>query len=110
MKFDGNGHGIETYPVGILRDIKTLRQRLAHPGSHYSRLWHARNALRWFARSWNRRSYWNGYLAEWHYCPEGVKHTKAGRGWTRRAARRRLGQHIVASNLIATSSVSATDE
>lgn len=103
MKFDGTTPGIETYPVGVLRDIRTLRMRLRHPGGFYTRRNAVRFFFKWFARSWNRRSYWNGYLAEWHYCPEGVRHTRAGRGWTRRAALRRLGAHIVASNRLPTS-------
>lgn len=82
--------GIETYPVGLLYDLKHHRLRNA---PRYLRA-HLQQ------RNWRAiRNYFNGYLAEWHNCPEGVRHTKCGRGWTRRAALRRLGAHIVASNL-----------
>lgn len=88
--------GIETYQVGFFRDLRHLRWDLRHqsPRKAVKRFWY------WFSRSFTRRSYWNGYLAEWHYCPEGVRHTKCGHGWTKRAALRRLGKHIVQSNLI----------
>lgn len=82
--------GIETYPVGLLRDLK---HRRLEAGWRY--LWKQ-------VKAGNRRAvrnYFNGYLAEWHYRPEGVSHRRCGRGWTRRAARRRLGAHIVAMNL-----------
>lgn len=62
------------YPVGALRDWQEARRGLG---------W--RNRWRWFTRSWRRRSYWNGYLAEHAGCPH-----NAGRGWTRRAALRRV--------------------
>lgn len=94
-------HGIEAYPVGFLHDLKGLKNRLWAIDRgifHMTRRDAWRFFLRSIGRSWRRRSYWNGYLAEWHYCPEGVRHTKAGRGWTKRAALRRLGAHIVASN------------
>lgn len=82
--------GIETYPVGLLSDIK--RKRVRHG------LGYLRQLIR--LREWDSvRNYFNGYLAEWHYAPEGVAHTRAGRGWTRRAARRRLARHLLLSNL-----------
>lgn len=82
--------GIETYEVGLLLDFRRGRLRA---GLRYL----ARQVKR---REWRAvRNYFNGYLAEWHYPPLGVKHYKCGRGWTRRAARRRLGKHLVASNL-----------
>lgn len=90
---------IATYPVGFFRDVQILNRRLRHPGGFYTRRQAFRSFAVWFGRSWRRRSYWNGFLAEWHYCPEGVRHTRCGRGWTRRAALRRLGRHIVAMNL-----------
>lgn len=107
MKNNGNeASGIETYRVGLFADLFALKINLAlrraegtdsqrHPWRWF---------LRSFLRSWRRRSYWNGYLAEWHYCPVGVVHSRCGRGWTRRAALRRLGAHIVGSNLLRTSS------
>lgn len=83
--------GIETYPVGLFRD---LQQRRLRYGIAYLK-------SRVKARNWRAvRSYFNGYLAEWHYPPEGMQHTHCGRGWTRRAALRRLGAHIVAMNLL----------
>jgi len=84
--------GIETYPVGLFWDIK--RHRVRYGITRY--LWPQIKRRNWRAV----RSYFNGYLAEWHYCPEGVRHTRCGRGWTRRSALRRLGRHIVESNLI----------
>lgn len=88
--------GIETYRVGLFDDLHALRIRWKHP--KWTRCFVL--FVRRFRRSWRRRSYWNGYLAEWHYAPEGVRHTKCGRGWTRRAALRRLGAHLVASNML----------
>lgn len=97
-------HGIETYRVGFFHDLHILRRRLVNPGGWWgNRRDGIRAFARNFARSWRRRSYWNGYLAEWHYCPVGVMHSRCGRGWTRRAALRRLGEHIVGSNLMPTS-------
>jgi hypothetical protein len=102
--------GIETYRVGLFADLfalrinRSLRRREGAGSQRYPWRWF----LASFRRSWRRRSYWNGYLAEWHYCPVGVMHSRAGRGWTRRAALRRLGAHIVGSNLLPTSSRSST--
>ena len=80
---------IEAYPVGLLRDWKL---RKIKSGVRYLKIQIKR-------RSWRAvRSYFNGYLAEWHYPPEGMKHYKCGRGWTKRAAIRRLGVHIAFSN------------
>ena len=84
--------GIEVYPVGFLADFKRKRVR---SGIKNYLLYQIKQ------RNWRAvRNYFNGYLAEWHYCPEGVRHTKCGRGWTKRAALRRLGRHIMQSNLI----------
>lgn len=87
--------GIEVYPVGFLRDWKKLTRSKKHKMKHP---W--KTFFRWFKQRWYRRSYWNGYLAEWHYPPYGMKHYKTGRGWTKRAAKRRLGNHIVKMNLL----------
>ena len=82
--------GIGTYPVGLLWDIQRGRVWRGITGYLIPQ------AKR---REWRSvRNYFNGYLAEWHYCPEGVRHTKCGRGWTRRIALRRLGIHIAESN------------
>lgn len=84
-------HGIGTYPVGLLSDIKRKR---------------VRNGIRYYLmeqikrRNWRAvRNYFNGYLAEWHYPPEEFIHGSAGRGWTRKAALRSLGRKIVEQNL-----------
>ena len=81
--------GIGTYPVGLLYDIQ---QRTVKRGFKY-----LLGVLR--VRNWRAvRNYFNGYLAEWHYPPEMVA-SRCGRGWTRKAAIRRLGKHIVRDNL-----------
>lgn len=64
----------DVYAVGFLSDLREARR---------SGNWRAK--LRWFRRSWRRRSYWNGFLAEHEACPH-----NAGRGWTRHAACRRV--------------------
>lgn len=82
--------GIETYPVGFFFDLKhrNFKRGARHLKRHIT------------ARNWGAiRSYFNGYLAEWHYVPDGVRIRKCGRGWTRQAARRRLGREIVTMNL-----------
>jgi hypothetical protein len=80
---------ISTYPVGLLWDI---RRRRVRSGLSYIR-------GRIADRNWRAvRNYFNGYLAEWHYCPDGVNHYRCGRGWTRKAALRRLGRHIIEAN------------
>ena len=82
--------GIETYPVGLLADLKQHRHRR---GAAYLR-------RQIEARNWRAvRNYFNGYLAEWHYPPEGMNHLRCGKGWTRAAARRSLGRRIVKANL-----------
>lgn len=63
----------DIYAVGLLRDLKSLQ----------SGRWNIRQFLFWFFRSWHRRSYWNGYLAE------SENKSRCGRGWTKRAALRR---------------------
>lgn len=83
--------GIGTYPVGLLSDIK--RRRVRRGLRRY--LWRQIKSRNWRAV----RNYFNGYLAEWHYRPDGVRLTHCGRGWTRRAAIRRLGSHIAEQNL-----------
>jgi hypothetical protein len=74
MKFDGS----HVYPVGLLSDIK--RKRVRYGVRHY--LWsYGIRGRRWRAV----RNYFNGYLAE----HDGHPHN-AGRGWTKRAAVRRV--------------------
>lgn len=89
--------GIEVYAVGLGRDLRTWRKR-------FFRRKYRKGATKSFFYSfgihWHRRSYWNGYLAEWHYPPYGMNFFRAGTGWTKRAAKRRLGKHIVKNNLI----------
>lgn len=83
--------GIETYPVGLLDDLR--RRRLRYGLGTYL-LGQIKR------RNWRAvRSYFNGYLAEWHFAPEGVTLDRSGSGWTRRAALRSLGRHIVEANL-----------
>ena len=50
-------------PVGVLRDLDK-------PPRWF---WY------WFRKSWRRRSYWNGWLAEPHQWPDGLQ--KCGQGW-----------------------------
>lgn len=83
---------IEVYPVGMWHDWKLRKLGKMTSGAKYLRAQIGK-------RNWRAvRNYFNGYLAEWHYCPEGVNHTKCGRGWTKRAALRSLGVHIAESN------------
>lgn len=85
---------IEAYPVGFFQDLRRLRvnNHVVGRGRAFKNFWY------WFKRSYKRRSYWNGYLAEWHYPPEGMRHTQCGKGWTKKAAIRRLGKHIMEMN------------
>jgi hypothetical protein len=84
--------GIEAYPVGLLSDIKRRRVWRGVRGYVIPQM---------RRRNWRAiRNYFNGYLAEWHYPPAEVAHTRCGRGWTKRAAIRRLGIHIAESNTL----------
>ncbi len=74
--YEGEPGVIDVYPVGFYSDVRRLLMAL--------RMGHWRDIsyqVRRIARSWRRRSYWNGYLAE-------VGHPVAlcGHGWTRRRA------------------------
>lgn len=81
---------ISTYPVGLLADLKNGRKL-----KHIVRSLHYRTER----RKWREvRNYFNGYLAEWHYPPEGMRYKRCGRGWSRKAALRDLAKHIVESN------------
>ena len=84
-------HGIGTYPVGLLSDIK--RKRVRDGIKNY--LWIQIKRRKWRAV----KNYFNGYLAEWHFPPEGFVHGRCGTGWTRKRALRRLGKRIVEQNL-----------
>lgn len=82
---------IETYPVGLFSDY---RQGRTVDGIRNYLLPQARRG------NWRAvRNYFNGYLAEWHYPPEGMRHSRCGKGWTRAAARRSLMRHILEENL-----------
>lgn len=83
-------YGIGTYPVGVLADFKHKHLRR---GLWY--VWRQAKEGHWKAV----RNSFNGYLAEWHYLPEGVVMSKCGHGWTRKRARRRLGKYLVRDNL-----------
>lgn len=89
VRADGQ-HGarpeIDIYPVGLLEDLLFLTNtvRKLGRGVKLVHLRHATTTLyRGFQRSWRRRSYWNGYLAE---DPTGGS---AGHGWTKRRAYKR---------------------
>lgn len=79
----------DVYPVGALRDARA--NRLRSGVRHY--LW--RYAIR--GRRWrSARNYFNGWLAEHEGC-----HHNAGRGWTKRAARRRVERiHALAPRVV----------
>lgn len=76
---------ISVYPVGLLADVK---HRKITYGLRYVR-------DRATERNWRAvRNYFNGYLAEVDCPPAGLRHTRCGRGWTRRAALSSLGRHL----------------
>lgn len=87
---------VDVYPVGFLRDALQvwrafrLRRQLP-PGVVKSE---ARKYARWFRRSWRRKSYWNGYLAEptWPG-DQSPQWRRCGSGWTKRRALRSLSRH-----------------
>ena len=74
--YEGEPDVIDVYPVGFYSDVRSLLMSL-----RVGHWWDIRYRVRGIARSWRRRSYWNGYLAE-------VGHPVAlcGHGWTRRRA------------------------
>lgn len=78
---------VDIYAVGLVRDIHTLDSHLANP-KHWTRSAAWRTFRRSVARSWRRRSYWNGYLAEPYDWPAGLR--RCGSGWTRGRALRSL--------------------
>ena len=73
MKFE-----TDVYPVGLLKDVQY--HRLRYGLRHY--VWgYCIKGRRWRAL----RNYFNGYLAEHRGCAH-----NAGRGWTKKAALRRV--------------------
>jgi hypothetical protein len=73
VHIDGIG-AVNVYPVGVVRDVLKRQVRF------------------WFSRSWRRRSYWNGWLAEpqsWVVGLSGI-----GRGWTPGLAVRSLRRRV----------------
>lgn len=84
---------VSVYPVGFMSDLLAVRARLVH-GAPISWRWR----IEQFRRSWRRRSYWNGFLAEVDYPPAGLTHTRCGHGWTRRRAARDLGYALWKDN------------
>jgi hypothetical protein len=79
MRFSAErGGAVDVYPVGLFSDIN--RKRVRYGLRHY--LWsYCIKGRRWRAA----RNYFNGYLAEHEHGGH-----NAGRGWTKRAALRRV--------------------
>jgi len=63
---------VDIYAVGFLRDFKLWRNGKRS----------LKQSWFWFKKSWYRKSYWNGYLAESDNKP------RCGKGWTKAAAMR----------------------
>jgi hypothetical protein len=61
---------VDIYAVGLLRDLKSWR----------SGRWTFLEFFGWFRKSWTRKSYWNGYLAE------SDSKARCGTGWTKSRA------------------------
>lgn len=57
----GQAKKISIYPVGFFRDVS----------NNLILRWNPRQFLFWFSRSWDRKSYWNCFLAEPYKMPEG---------------------------------------
>lgn len=72
---------VDVYPVGVLRDLRSIRHVHRRKGLREA-LRRLRYVLR--SKSWTRRSAWNGYLAEAPGMP------RAGHGWTYKRAMRSL--------------------
>jgi len=90
--------GIETYSVGLLMDWDHLWIRIRYNPREFIACF--RLFFKSWARSWRRKSYWNGYLTEWHYRPFQLKTTRCGHGWTKRRSQTSLGRHIVSTHMI----------
>lgn len=69
-RFNGNKTEPDIYAVGFLRDWKLWRSG----GRSFKHTWG------WFKKSWTRKSYWNGYLAETE------NKSRCGKGWTKNRA------------------------
>ena len=79
---------IDVYPVGLFSDFK--RRRLRYALVNYL-------VFQIKRRNWRAvRNYFNGYLAEVSYSD--MRHTRCGRGWTKRAALSSLGRHLGEAN------------
>lgn len=61
MKLGMQQPKIDIYPVGLYRDVN----------EYLIRRWQPKRFLSWFLQSWDRKSYWNGFLAEPYKMPEG---------------------------------------
>lgn len=99
--------GLDVYPVGLLADLLSLRRYLTRHGLTLAvRRNGVRHALYGIRRDMRRvvkhvragaprdaRNVFNGYLAEPTNYPGPWK--RCGRGWTKRAALRRLGRHLL---------------
>lgn len=94
---------IDVYPVGVLSALRRARG--------YMRRDRKDLALRTLRQEWdllhrqiskrdwhNLRQSFNGYLAEVNYPPDGLRHNRCGRGWTKRRAMRSLGERLAADN------------
>ena len=83
---------VDVYPVGFYSDLKRAwgeaRLRSVREG--------AGRLARDVRRSWRRRSYWNGFLAEPYHMPPNV--ARCGRGFTRTGALRSLARLIAAAH------------
>lgn len=77
---------VDIYPVGLLHDMKHLRGRWWTEGRRVALARFGREVR----RSWRRRGYWNGYLAEAHTSLG----PRAGHGWTKARARLDLGRIV----------------
>lgn len=91
MKFAGNDRTtpfIDVYRVGLWSDVHRAIGEWKHSPHPHARRRAVRNLAYWVRRSWRRRSYWNGHLAEPTPFPEPLH--RCGTGWTRRRALRSL--------------------
>jgi hypothetical protein len=79
------GREFDVYPVGLLRDLIQFDDQF-HLKNRRQAL---RTLWRHLRRSWRRRNYWNGYLAEHRQLG-----TRCGHGWTRSRAYRDLLEHL----------------
>ncbi|WP_280413163.1 hypothetical protein [Nocardia asiatica] len=79
--------GIDIYAIGVLHELG-FAYNLARHG-RYRNAW---DRLRRIPGFWDRRSSWNGYLAE--PLDPTIRITRAGTGWTRRRAAADLRRHI----------------